>query len=130
MGKVENLKKITLDIQTGMSPEHMDYQGGVRQYEFVFGIATEGMTPFEFELVGKHQGESVFFKLNKAMAPMFFEHLNLPVWDLFNARKDIFLKVTVTSVVPATEREILKAMTDAVHHGGGGCGGDCGCGCG
>jgi hypothetical protein len=56
--------------------------------------------------------------------------LQLPVRTLFTGRESIYLMVTITSVVAAENREIIKAMAEMQAHGGSGCGGDCGCGCG
>ena len=127
MNKVENLKKITLSFQAGTSREVMDLSPKNPEFKFIFGLAPEGMTPFEYELVEKVEGDDVLIHLEKTSLNRFFEHLNPPIWDLFDVRDAIYLKVIILEVSAADNREIVKAMADMTAHGGGGC--DCGCGC-
>ena len=128
MTKVENLKKITLSYQAGTSREAMDLTPGHPEFSFIFGLAPEGMTPFEFELVEKVEGDDLLIHLEKNSLNRFFEHLTPPIYDLFDGRDEIYLNVKILEVSTAENREIVKAMADMTAHGGGGC--DCGCGCG
>jgi len=128
MNKVENLKKIAISIQAGTSPDTMDLIPRYPNIEFIFGLGPEGMTPFEYKLAEKVEGESVLIHLKKDDFYCFFEHLNLPLMDLFDRGDDVHLKVNINAVAPAENREIVKAMADMAAHGGAGC--DCGCGCG
>jgi hypothetical protein len=127
MNKVENLKKITLSIQAGMSQNTMNLTPKYPQVEFIFGLGLEGMTPFEYELADRTEGQSILLHLKKEDIYSFFEHLNPPLMDLFDGRDDVYLKVNIDAVTPAENREIVKAMADLAAHGGAGC--DCGCGC-
>ena len=128
MNKIENLKKIKLSWQAGTSQDTMNLTPKYPGLEFIFGLGSGGMTPFEYELVDKVVGQSVLIHLKKEGLHRFFEHLNPPLMDLFDARNDIYLKVRIDAVTPAENREIIKAMADMAAHGGTGC--DCGCGCG
>ena len=128
MNKVENLKKITLSIQAGTSPDTLDLAPNYPEIEFIFGLGPEGMTPFEYELADKAEGESVLLHLKKEAFYSFFEHLNPPLMDLFDGRNEVYLKVNIEAVTPAENREIVKAMAAMATHAGAGC--DCGCGCG
>ena len=127
MNKVENLKKIALSIQAGMSQDTMDLTPKYPGIEFIFGLGPEGMTPFEYELADKTEGESILLHLKKEDFFSFFEHLNPPLMDLFDGRDDVYLKINIDAVTPAENREIVKALADLAAHGGTGC--DCGCGC-
>ena len=127
MTKVENLKKITLTFQAGASSDVMDLIPKYPEFSFIFGLAPEGMTPFEYELVDKFEGDDILLHLNKNTFHRFFERLNPPIWDLFDGREDLYLKAKILEVSTAENREIIKAMADMAAHGGG-C--DCGCGCG
>lgn len=127
MNKVENLKKITLSIQVGTSQDIMDGTVKYPEFKFIFGLGPEGMTPFEYELVDKSEGEDVLIHLKKDNYYRFFEHLNPPLTDLFDKNDEIFLKVNIVSVAPAENREIVKSMAAMAAHGQSG--GDCGCGC-
>ena len=127
MNKVENLKKITLSIQAGTSQDTMDLTPKYPKIEFIFGLGSGGMTPFEYELAGRTEGQSILLHLKKEDFYSFFEHLNPPITDLFDGRDDVYLKVNIDVVTLAENREIVKAMADLAAHGGAGC--DCGCGC-
>jgi hypothetical protein len=129
MNKVENLKKITLSFLAGTSPGAMDLTPKHPQFEFIFGLAPEGMTQFEYELAEKPEGEEILLHLKKDTLNRFFEHLTPPIWDLLDGRDEIYLQVKVLAISATDNREIVKAMADMTAHGGGGdC--DCGCGCG
>jgi hypothetical protein len=127
MTKVENLKKITLSFQAGTFTDEMDLKLKQPEFSFIFGLAPEGMTPFEYELVDKVEGDAVLLHLNKNTLNSFFLHLRLPIGDLFDGRDEIYLNVNIKDVAAAENREIIKAMANMTAHGGG-C--DCGCGCG
>ena len=131
MNKVENLKKITLSFQAGTSPDNMDLKLKYPQFEFIFALGQEGMSPFEYELVNKSKGEEVLLQINKQNFYTFFEHLNPPIWDLFENREQVYLKAKITAVATADNRNIVKALAEMTAHAGSGCdcGGGCGCGC-
>lgn len=132
MNTVTHLKKITLSFEAGTSPENMDLEVNPPKFQFVFGLAAEGMTPFEYKLLDKTEGDVVSLFLTKEALGRFFEHLQPPLRDLFNGRDSIYLNVRIVAVAPAENREILKALSEMVARGGSGCGcdGGCGCGCG
>jgi hypothetical protein len=127
MKKVENLKKITLTFQAGTSADAMDLTPKNPEFSFIFGLATEGMTPFEYELADKTEGEEMLLHIKKNALNRFFEHLSPPLWDLFEGRDEVYLQARIAAVADAGNREIVKAMADMAAHGGSGC--DCGCGC-
>ena len=131
MNKVENLKKITLSFQAGTSPDTMDLTPKYPRFEFIFALGQEGMSPFEYELVNKTEGEEVLLQIRKQDFYRFFEHLNPPIGDLFEGREDVYLKSKISAVATADNRDIVKALAEMTAHGGGGCdcGGGCGCGC-
>jgi hypothetical protein len=128
MNKVEHLTKITLTFQAGTSADAMDLIPQNPEFSFIFGLATEGMTPFEYELVDKTEGEEILLHIRKNALNRFFEHLSPPLWDLFEGRDEVYLKARIAAVAKAENREIVKAMADIAAHAGEGC--DCGCGCG
>lgn len=129
MNKVENLKKITLSFQAGTSPDTMDLTPKYPRFEFIFALGQEGMSPFEYELVNKPEGQEVLLHIHKPAFYRFFEHLNPPIWDLFEGREDIYLKSKISAVATADNRDIVKAMAEMTAHGGGECDCSCGCGC-
>ena len=131
MNKVENLKKITLTLQAGTSPDTMDLTLQYSSFEFIFALGQEGMSPFEYELLNKAEGDEVLLHINKQTFYTFFEHLNPPIGDLFEGRDGVFLNAKIAAVAAADNRDIVKALAEMTAHSGGGCdcGGGCGCGC-
>jgi hypothetical protein len=128
MKKVENLKKITLFFEAGTSSDAMDFLPRFPGFEFIFGLAPEGMTPFEYELLDRTEGEEVLLHLEKEAFHTFFERIHPPLMDLFDGRNDVYLKVNIVAISSADPREIIKSMAEMTAYGGSGC--DCGCGCG
>jgi len=131
MNKVENLKKITLSFQAGTSPDTMELSPKYPKFEFIFALGQEGMSPFEYELVDKTIGDEVLLQINKQTFYSFFEHLNPPIWDLFDGREEVYLKTKIAAVAAAENRDVVKALAEMTAHSGGGCdcGGGCGCSC-
>ena len=131
MNKVENLKKITLAFEAGTSPNTMDLIPQHPRFEFIFALGQEGMSPFEYELVNKAEGDEISLHIQKQTFYTFFEHLNPPIWDLFDGREGFYLKAKIAAVAAAKNRDVVKALAEMTAHGGGGCdcGGGCGCGC-
>jgi hypothetical protein len=125
MLKVENLKKINLSFEAGTSPDRMDLKPKHPEFTFIFGLAPEGMSAFEYELLDKSEGQRVVVQLNREMVDRFFDHLNPRIWELFDGREDVYLSATIRSISEPDNREIVKAMATMAAHGGGTC--DCGC---
>ena len=130
MSKVENLKKITLTIQAGTTPDEMDLSPESPRFEFIFALGLDGMSPFEYELLDKTLGEEVSLHIQKQAFYTFFEHLNPPIWDLFDGRDDVYLTAKIAAIAAADSREIVKALAEMTAHSESGCdcGGGCGCG--
>ena len=131
MNKVEHLKKITLDFQAGTSPDDMNLTPRFPRFEFIFALGQEGMSPFEYELVNKTEGEEISLHIQKQNFYTFFEHLTPPIGDLFDGRDDFHLRAKIAAVTTADNRDVVRALAEMTAHGSGGCdcGGGCGCGC-
>jgi hypothetical protein len=126
MSKVESLKKITLKLEAGTSSENMDLSLDISEFEFIFGIGPAGISPFEYELVNKTEGQQVLVEVKKENFINFFEHLHPPIFHLINDRESLFLKVKIKKIAPVDHREAINALSEVTAHGHG-C--DCGCGC-
>ncbi len=127
--KVANLMKITILVEAGTSSEKMDLTPAPFHFEFIFGVATEGMTPFEYAILDKPVGETIVLKLDRSQLAETFGHIDLPVLRLVDA-DSFFLKAVVENVVKPEDWEVVKAMAAAggcSDECGGGC--DCGCSC-
>ena len=129
MQKIGQMKKVSLRFKAGTSETVMDLVPDHPAFAFVFGLAPEGMTPFEYKLLDRTEGEDVFIPLKKQEYETFFEHLQPPIMDLFNGRDTIYLQAEIVSVADAQSREIIKAMAEMTSYREGDCGCGCGCGC-
>jgi len=124
--KVSKLLKISLSIEAGTLPAVMDLTNSPRNLEFIFGIGSGGITPFEYELVEKQPGDAVTLHVQPGSAPVFFEHLTSPIMRGIESRDPFYMKAKIVSITQPDNREIIKAMAEKSDCGEG-C--DCGCGC-
>ena len=118
---IDHLKKVTLELQ---------YDDRTEPFEFIFGIASEGLCPFEYLLLHKVAGDQVQLMIPQMEAPRMFAHLYMPLrmaMALYDPPDTIGLAVSVTAVTDAQPREVVRAMAQATEKEG--CGGNCGCGC-
>ena len=126
MNKVENLKKVTVALEAGTSVQKMDLSLDNPEFEFIFGIGPSGISPFEYELADKTEGQHVLVEVKKENFGIFFEHLHPPILHLINDRTGVFLRVEIKKITTADQRDVVKALAEVTAHGHG-C--DCGCGC-
>ena len=119
--KIENLMKVSLSIRT----EKSDPAGeGDVPFAFIYGVGPDGITPFEKALFGKVVGERIHIGDTAGNCLEALGHLRPALCEQTGIVSADSLQVTVTGVVKAQDREVVKAMA-----AGGGCG-DCDCGCG
>ena len=114
---IGNLMKVSLSMKTGEKAQAIPF-------EFVYGIGTEGITPFEKALFGKTIGAEVRFDLSPGAFCSTMGHLQLPFLNQTGILEPVSLQVTVDRIAKATDQEVVKAIA-----AGGSCN-DCGCGCG
>ena len=94
--------------------------------EFVYGIGTEGLNPFEHALHGLSAGARIKIRVETKAMQSYFEHLSCPFWTAVPHDPPFNLVITVQSVSRATDRELVRAMAN---RDGTGCDCNCGCGC-
>ncbi len=94
------------------------------QFEFVYGIGTEGLSTFEKELHGLLAGARLQIRVETKEMQSYFEHLRCPLLEAVKIQPPLNLAIKVLSVRPATDRELVHALAN---RDSGGC--DCGCGC-
>lgn len=130
MNTIESLMKVNLTFTAATSPEKKEIPLDHTRYEFVFGIGSGGLTPFEYELAGKTVGDHIDLHLRDSQMQTFFGHLYPPVVGLFLDHPELFLTARINAVETAQGREIIKAMAEMTAHSEGSCscGGSCGCG--
>jgi len=122
---VDNLLKVALILEAGPVQEDFKPSREPKKVEFIYGIATCGITPFEKTLYQKSAGDELITTVDLNDADAYFGPLSPGILNWLPKREELALKVGVESVSKPDDREIVKALAS-----GGGCGGDCDCGCG
>ena len=126
MNNVENLTKVTLRLEAGTTADRMDLTAAALEFEFIFGIGSSGMCPFEYQLVNKAAGEEIVIQVKKEEFYLLFEHLRPPIMNLFEKPGAFHLKIKILRIEKPENTEVIKALSEmASHHHD--C--DCGCGC-
>lgn len=118
------LKKVSLEITVGTTPELKDLGSNPESVEFIFGIGVDGLTPFECAIEGKIEGEESAVKVQQAELNEFFGRLVGCISKFSMDADPLFINYKIRSVSDSSPREVVKAMA-----GGSGCGGSCDCGC-
>jgi hypothetical protein len=105
----------------------MDLTSEAETYTFVFGAGSGGLTPFEYEIIGKAVGDEVLIRMRQEEIAYKFEHMAQLITERLPTRDTFYLKVKIAGITKAENREIVRAMAENIRHGSHGC--DCGCGC-
>jgi len=122
---VDNMLKVALVLEAGPAQEDFMPSRDPKKVEFIYGIATCGITPFEKTLYQKSAGDELVTIVNLNDAEAYFGPLSPGIRNWLPERGEWALKVGIDSITRPEDREIVKALA-----AGGGCGGDCDCGCG
>jgi len=118
---VDHLKKVSLDLHTDTQTE---------RFIFICGTASDGLCPFEYELLQKVAGDQLHLSVPRAKAFQTFAHLYVPLrtaLHLTDLPETLDVTITIAAVTDPEPREVIQAMAQATDQNG--CGGDCGCGC-
>ena len=127
--KVDYLKKISIHVIFSMETEP-DHSGDRQaEFELIYGIGKEGITPFEKAIYGKTPGDEFSVQLNPGETYHYFEHLNLPGIEGSPVTSPYVMKAEIKSVTTPDNNEIVKAMASRDKDSCAGSGCDCGCGC-
>lgn len=124
--KVDAMKKISLLFRSGTAPDKMDLTSAPVKYEFILGLGTEGLTPFEYELVNKSIDDELVLAIKREEISSRFKHMasfilrNISIADIF------YLSIKIIDISVPENREIIKAMAENAACGHDDC--DCGCG--
>ena len=125
---IKVLKKVTLSIIAGSEPEKTNKTSSPVIFEFIYGLASDGLCPFESALHDKSVGESLSFNVSNDGAQEFFGYHFSPLRQTLGLQimpQTIVLQAEITAVDDADNREVVQMMAKV----GSGCGGSCGCGC-
>lgn len=128
---IQALKKITLSVQAGSEAMNFSLTPSSVIIEFIYGVASDGLTPFEVALGDKVSGDLLNLSVSNSEAADYFGNLFPVVRQKLGIHllpEVLFLQVEVNSVTVADNREVVQALAGSLAHGGCG-GGSCDCGC-
>ena len=125
---VDHLKKVTLELEAGSGPDRMDHTDSPLQHTFVFGVASDGITPFEKAFFSCAVGDERTFDIQGQNSCDTLGHLRVPLLAQLPVSPPFFLKARIAHITQAENREVVQAMAATLNDCGGDC--DCGCGCG
>jgi hypothetical protein len=116
------MQKITAGLETGNAPDPESATESSPTIEFVYGLGSSGLTPFEFALADKTVGDEIQLQLSQNQIPAFFGHIRLPAVLAAGESDSIVLKVRVVAISPASSREVLKTLAAIANCGDSCCG--------
>jgi hypothetical protein len=122
---VRPLSRIILTLEAGTTAARMDVTDGPQPFDFVFGLGSGGLTPFEFSLADRSCGDQVEIEVSREEAPGTFGHLCSQLPFRIAEHDRLHLRLRICSVEAAGSREIVRAMAQLSA-----CGDGCDCGCG
>ena len=125
------MKRIVLYVEAGTSPDNYTLTPEAVPLEFIYGTNSGGLTQLEIFLDDIQVGMSKVLQLPGTDVESFFgcHYSQLQQgFKMYLRPETLFLRMRLESCVEVDPREIVKAISQALTHGG--CGGSCGCGCG
>jgi hypothetical protein len=120
--KIGPLKKISLSLKVGTNPDSGPFEEIAPAFDFIFGIGTKGLTPFECEISDRAVGEEMTIPLFTGDLGQVFQHIPIPAGNLPADLNRFYLKIRVLDVAEADQREVIRAMADMAACGDGCCG--------
>jgi len=119
---VTYLKKVHLLIQAGTSLQSSDLTSGAVGMEFVFGVGSHGLIPFEAQLADKPLGYQLDLQIPAEGLHAFFAHIFPPFRRLPDHAGTIFMNVQIDGITQADSREVVKALAEVANCGDHCCG--------
>jgi hypothetical protein len=119
---IQALKKVTLSVNARTQPEGNDSNLESQTFVFIFGLGTEGLTPFEFMLSKHFEGDNFSLKLHPNDICQTFRHIALPHFDFRESAESIIFTFQMVKVEEAENREVIKALAELSS-----CSGSCEC---
>ena len=122
---VEPMKKICLRYTAGTTEGGDNLISPAESCEFIYGIAPEGLTPFEYALADKSPGDQFSYRVERNRMLEMFGHVLSNMGKVTVDQDRFYLNIEIADIQDVAEREMIQAMAAATA-----CGGDCGCACG
>jgi hypothetical protein len=118
------MKKITVALEAGTSPDNMDLSENPFSFQFIYGVGAEGICLFEKALFEKRSGEETLLRVDPHQTGEVLGHLKQSLMTFLPMAASFYLKSTITAIETADNREIVQAIAKGSGSS------DCGCGCG
>lgn len=122
------LTKVTLELIATTSDSDAGQKCSKSPFTFYFGIGLDGLNDFEMKLYGLSVDQQMTMQFEAGQIKAFFGHLFCPITRALNIQPPFGLTIRVTSVTPATDRELVRALANKDGQVESSC--DCGCSCG
>lgn len=125
------MKKITLSLLAGSAPDTYSLTPSAVSLEFIYGAGSAGVTPLEIALAEMKVGDCTEVKLATMELEPFWGNLFVPFRQAVGLHilpAILYLRIGLEACSEPSPREVVHYMAQSLHHGGCGCGGDCGCG--
>ena len=107
------LKKIRLLLEPGTGPDKLDLSLEPIPFEFILGVGSQGLSPFEFQLADKKEGDGLSLHIRVEELSDLFQHLLIPSLAIPESISAIHLNVKIVKVSQADPKEVIKAMAEA-----------------
>ena len=109
---IKTLDKIHLLLEAGTGPETMNVTDGPQDFQFIFGLGTSGLTPFEFHLADNKEEEMITFEIKVKEMNEIFQHLSPLLLKIPDKEEFLFLKIKILEVTKADPKEVIKTMAE------------------
>ncbi len=126
--KIEPLKRVFLTLTAGSEPGKEDLTPEPFLFSFIYGVGSEGLCPFEYEIAERGEGDEVRFSLGKTESGAFFCHLMPMLHDFFPrnpSSETLHLNAVIRKVENADSREVVREMAKLAECGDSCCGDGC-----
>ena len=115
------LKKITFSFMAGTQEGQNDLNPESPMFDLIYGIGTDGLTPFEFEIDGKNEGDTINMTIYPEDVCKAFKHITLPVFKVPDSNTPVCLQFKIEKISEPSSREVIKAMAEQNACSGGSC---------
>jgi hypothetical protein len=119
------MKMVTVEITAARDADQVGLLPEPLVERFIFGIGSNGLSPFEMILAGRTVDDRVDFSVSAAEQFAFFGHLIPPCLQPPKGIETLHYTAHVKAIRPADGKEVIKALAAQTS-----CGDGCDCGCG
>ncbi|MBW2023598.1 MAG: hypothetical protein JRI39_14255 [Deltaproteobacteria bacterium] len=110
--KVAYLKRVTLVVGGGSSRSEADISQMRKRISFIFGIGTDGLSPFEMELSGRAAGDVVYLDISGRNRREFFGHVLLWFMPEMEILESEVMKVLIERIEQPSQRDVVKELAE------------------